>query len=157
MGAFYHEPSHVYERSISPPNKGHEIYYAPLFLGEGMAVALEDPQLDPHLSDYCSDLDYAPLDDCARTAMAEVNPMSILSDRGFNHANAGDAYALGGSFVKYLILRGGYYRFGRFYYVVAAQPKDRVQDYNVAARQVYGQSIQNLISAWRRSLCPHGC
>lgn len=157
MGAFYHEPIHVYERSISPPNKGREVYYAPLFIGEGTAVALEDRQLDPRLSDYCSDLDYAPLDDCARIAVADVNPMSVLSDTGFNRANPGDGYALGGSFVKFLILRGGYYRFGRFYDVLAAQPKDRVQDYDVAARQVYGQNIQGLISAWRRSLCSRGC
>lgn len=155
--AFYHEPIHIYQRSIEPRPVGDTDYVSPLFIAEGTAVALEDRQLDPRLSDYCSSLDYAPLDTCARQAVSDVNPMSLLSDKGFQHADPGDAYALGGSFVKYLMLQHGDYRFGRFYFVLAAQPKDRVIDYDVAARRIYGRSINALIAAWRSALCAHGC
>ncbi len=144
----YHEPIHVYELAFTPPPKGNLHYVAPLFVGEGMAVALEDRNADPRLSDYCSDLAYAPLDACASEALRHVQPMSLLSDKGFHHANPADAYSLGGSFAKYLMLRYGYHRYGHFYYRLAAQPSDRVADYNVASHAVYGAGIQRLIHAW---------
>jgi hypothetical protein len=144
----YHEPIHVYELAFEPPAKGRNVYVAPLFIGEGMAVALEDRGANPRLSDYCSNLEYAPLDACARFALRATQPLSLLSDRGFHHANASDAYSLGGSFVKYLILHYGYHRFGMFYYRLAAQPSDTVADYNVASRSVYGTNIEHLIGAW---------
>jgi hypothetical protein len=155
----YHEPIHIYELSIEPPAtpNAKTVYVAPLFIGEGTAVALEDREVDPQLSDYCSDLEYIPLDACAREAVPGVDPLSLLSDRGFAKAKAGDAYALGGSFVKYLILRYGYHRFGRFYYVLAAQPKDRQRDYDVAAQRVYHQPIAALLAAWKSELCSIGC
>lgn len=155
--AAYHEPIHVYELSLVPPPTGRLVYVAPLFIAEGTAVALEDRQLDPRLSDYCSDINYAPLDDCARAGIGDVDPLKLLPDAGFNHADAGDAYALGGSFVKYLILRFGYYRFGRFYYTLAAQPRDRVLDYDVAARKVFRLGITSLIAQWKSALCRPGC
>lgn len=149
----YHEPIHVYELSLEPPvHPGQPVYVAPLFIGEGTAVALEDRQVDPRLSDYCSNLRYVPLDTCARQALSDVRPLSLLSDAGFKRADPGDAYSLGGSFVKYLLLRYGYQRFGRFYNVLAAQPKDRVLDYNVAARRVYGASITGLLESWTHGL-----
>lgn len=154
----YHEPIHVYQRAIEPrPPSPQSVYVAPLFIAEGMAVALEERNLDPRLSDYCSDLKYRPLDDCALPALFRVQPITILSDNGFHQVAPTDAYSLGGSFVKYLILKYGYRRFGRFYYVLAAQPKDRVVDYNVAAHRVYGQSIQTLLGKWRARLCAGAC
>lgn len=144
----YHEPIHAYQLAFVPPRKGSSVYVAPLFIGEGMAVALEDKEANPRLSDYCSNLQYAPLDVCARFALQAVKPLSILSDRGFHRADPSDAYSLGGSFVKYLILRYGYHRFGKFYYRLAAQPSDTVADYNVASRSVYGADIGHLIDAW---------
>lgn len=144
----YHEPIHVYELAFAPPPKGRNVYVAPLFIGEGMAVALEDRDANPNLSDYCSNLQYAPLDACARFALRATQPMSLLSDRGFHHANPSDAYSLGGSFVRYLILRYGYHQFGKFYYRLAAQPSDTVADYNVASRSVYHMDIGHLIGAW---------
>lgn len=144
----YHEPIHVYELAFTPPPKGNLHYVAPLFIGEGMAVALEDREADPRLSDYCSDLQYAPLDACASQALQRVAPLSILSDRGFQRADPSDAYSLGGSFVKYLILQYGYRRFGRFYYRLAAQPSDTIADYNVATRSVYGTGVRHLVNAW---------
>jgi hypothetical protein len=148
----YHEPIHVYQTVMEP--KG---YTAPLFIAEGMAVALEDRDVDPRLSDYCSEVAYVPLDDCAQYAITNVKPRSLLSDSGFNAADAGYAYSLGGSFVKYLILRYGYRAFGKFYYDLAAQPKDRVRDYDVATYRVYHASIDSLLSGWRRQLCQSGC
>lgn len=144
----YHEPIHVYELAFTPPARGHEVYVAPLFIGEGMAAALEDRDANPRLSDYCSNLQYAPLDICARFALQAVQPLSLLVDRGFHHADPSDAYSLGGSFVKYLILRYGYHRFGKFYYRLAAQPSDTVADYNVASRSAYGTDIRHLLGAW---------
>lgn len=155
--AVYHEPIHVYELALTPPPASRLVYYAPLLLSEGTAVALEDKEVDPRLSDYCSDLAYAPLDDCARIAMRQVDPMRILSDSGFHAVDAGYAYSLSGSFVKYLILRHGYKMFGKFYYTLAAQPKDRESDYDVASKSVYHAAIRNLVGDWRRDLCPHGC
>lgn len=148
----FHEPIHVYEVSMEP--KGYE---APLFIGEGTAVALEDRQVDPRLSDYCSDVRYIPLDVCAVQALRDVDPMTLLPDRGFKGAEAGDAYALGGSFVKYLILTRGYHRFRDFYYALAARPKDTVNDYDIASRAVYKRSIQSLVTAWTHDICPSGC
>lgn len=144
----FHEPIHVYELAFTPLAKGDMHYVAPLFVGEGMAVALEDRNADPRLSDYCSDLAYAPLDACASEALPHVQPMSLLSDKGFHHANPFYAYSLGGSFAKYLMLKYGYHRYGRFYYRLAAQPSDTVADYNVASRFVYRAGIQQLIHAW---------
>jgi len=157
----YHEPVHVYELALSPPpamKDGQLQYYvAPLFIGEGTAVALQDRSLDPRLSNYCSDLAYAPLDDCAREAASAVRPLTLLSDSGFQRADPGYAYALGGSFVKYLILRYGYRAFGHFYYQLAAQSKDRLSDYNVATQRIVHQPIERLINAWFSGLCGNGC
>lgn len=150
----YHEPIHIYELALEPRHvPGKPAYVAPLFIGEGTAVALEDREVDPRLSDYCSNLRYFPLDSCAQQAMNDVAPITLLSDSGFGRANAGDAYSLGGSFVKYLILHYGYHRFGRFYYVLAAQPLDRERDYNVATGSVYHRSIRTLLAAWKTVLC----
>lgn len=154
----FHEPIHVYELALEPVVKpGQPVYEAPLFIGEGTAVALEDRQADPRLSDYCSDITYVPLDVCAQQAVGSVTPLSLLSDAGFNKADPGNAYLVGGSFVKYLILHYGFHRFGRFYYVLAAQPKDRQTDYDVAALQVYHLPIAQLLQEWRTALCRHGC
>jgi len=154
----FHEPVHIYELSLEPPVQNTQlVYVAPLFVSEGTAVALEDRQLDPTLSDYCSDLSYAPLDDCARVAAAHVTPISLLPDSGFKSADPGYAYSLGGSLVKWLLLTYGYKPFGRFYFALAAQPKDRVRDYEVAARKVFHQSIQTLLGRWQRDLCVPGC
>jgi hypothetical protein len=150
--ATFHEPIHVFELALEPKR-----YEDPLFIAEGTAVALEDRELDPRLSDYCSVLAYAPLDDCARVAVTEVDPLKLLTDQGFRSSDAGAAYSLGGSFVKYLILKYGYYRFGRFYYKLAAQPKDRILDYNVAAHAIFRQSIQKLLGSWKQTLCRAGC
>ncbi len=144
----YHEPIHVYERALEPPPRGKIEYVAPLFIGEGTAVALEDREVDPRLSDYCSDLQYAPLDACASNALRNVQPLTLLQDSGFSAAVPAYAYSLGGSFVKDLILRHGYRAFGHFYYALAAQPSDRIRDYNVAAHAVYGTSIQQLLFQW---------
>lgn len=144
----YHEPIHVYELSFVPPRRGAGVFVAPLFIGEGMAVALEDRDASPTLSDYCSNLQYAPLDTCAQFALRTVDPLSVLSDRGFKRVDPSDAYSLAGSFVKYLILRYGYHRFGKFYYRLAAEPSDTAADYNVATRAVYGADIEHLIGAW---------
>jgi hypothetical protein len=156
--ATYHEPIHVYELALAPrPSLNGTVWVAPLFIAEGTAVALEDRNADPRLSDYCSDLAYAPLDECARIAIAHLQPSSILSDTGFRQADAGFAYSLGGSFVKYLILRYGYRSFGRFYYTLAAQPSDRVADYKAASQQVYHRTIRQLIGSWTNELCRQGC
>lgn len=152
----YHEPIHVYERALEPPIQGRTEYVAPLFIAEGAAVALEDREVDPRLSDYCSDLVYIPLDSCAQQGIQDVQPITLLADSGFKHANSGDAYSLGGSFVKYLILHFGYRQFGRFYYVLAAQPSDRERDYDVAANRVYHRSIHALIANWTDNLCRSG-
>jgi hypothetical protein len=144
----YHEPIHIYERALEPADTGKIKYVAPLFIGEGTAVALEDRQVDPRLSDYCSDLRYVSLDECALQALNATQPLALLRDKGFNAANAGYAYSLGGSFVKYLILTYGYHRFGHFYFKLASQPLDRVRDYDVAARAVYHRTIGRLITAW---------
>lgn len=154
----YHEPIHIYQLALEPgERRGGMVYVAPLFIAEGMAVALEDRTLDPRLSDYCSNLQYAPLDACARIAIAHAKPVDLLSDTGFGATDPGYAYSLGGSFVKFLILHYGYHPFGRFYYVLAAQPKDRVSDYDVASQTVYHQSIQRLLNAFQTSLCSSGC
>jgi hypothetical protein len=156
--AAYHEPIHIYELSLEPPPLSNgNAYVAPLFIGEGTAVALQERGVDPQRSDYCSDLVFRPLDDCARIAMAQVRPLKLLSDSGFKRVDPGNAYALGGSFVKYLILRYGYHAFGRFYFKLAAQPKDRILDYNVAARAVYHQPIAQLLRAWTAVLCRSRC
>ena len=159
--ATFHEPIHVYELALEPrPRFNQGILYtqvAPLFIAEGTAVALEDRDADPTLSDYCSDLAYAPLDECARIALQQVKPDTILSDAGFKKVDAGDAYSLGGSFVKYLILKYGYRRFGRFYYALAAQPRDRRADYDAASMFVYRMPMQQLLQAWSKGLCPNGC
>jgi hypothetical protein len=148
----FHEPIHVYQSVMEPPR-----YTDPLFIAEGMAVALEDKQVDPRLSDYCSEIAYVPLDTCAKFAIANVKLLSLLPDTGFKAADPGYAYSLAGSFVKFLILRFGYRTFGRFYYVLAAQPKDRVLDYNVATHRVLGASIQQLLHDWSDQLCGSGC
>lgn len=154
----YHEPIHVYQRAIEPAVGPHQLeYVAPLFIAEGMAVALEDREVDPNLSDYCSDLRYIPLDACAREALPGISPVSLLADKGFERAQAGDAYLLAGSFVKYLVLKYGYRPFGRFYYLLAAQPLDRVRDYNVATKRVFHASITALLGAWQRQLCAGSC
>lgn len=151
--AIYREPIHAYQLALLPPPPGPgAVYVAPLFIAEGMAVALEDRAADPALSDYCSDLDYQPLDRCARVALPHVKPMDLLSDGGFKHADPGYAYALAGSFVKFLIRRSGDTRFGRYYYTLAAQPKDRLSDYDVAARKFYHTSARTLIQEWTSTL-----
>jgi hypothetical protein len=149
----YHEPVHIFQLSLEPAVNTHsqDVYVAPLFIAEGMAVALEDKQLDPRLSDYCSDLVYIPLDNCARQSLG-TKPLDLLSDSGFKRADPGHAYSLGGSFVKFLILKYGYPRFGKFYYVLAAQPGDGISDYNVATRKILHTSIQALLSVWQRDL-----
>jgi hypothetical protein len=148
----FHEPIHAYQTVMEP--KG---YTAPLFISEGMAVALEDRNVDPRQSDYCSEVAYVPLDECAQYAVMSVRPIDLLSDAGFNHADAGYAYSLGGSFVKYLILHYGDRPFAKFYYALAAQPKDRVQDYDVAAHRVFHTGIQALLHSWQVALCRTGC
>ena len=122
-----------------------------------MAVALEDRQADPRLSDYCSTLIYVPLDACAQVSIGQTRPIDLLDDHGFNRADAGNAYALGGSFVKYLILKYGYRSFAKFYYKLASQPSDTLKDYNVATYAMYHTSITLLLKAWRLELCAHGC
>lgn len=155
----FHEPIHVYQRAFEPPpGRGDLVYVAPLFIGEGMAVALEDEEANPRLSDYCSsELRYVPLDSCAVQAFSDVNAVSLLSDTGFGRADPGDAYSLGGSFVKYLMLRFGFTAFGKFYYTLAAQPKDRIADYDVASGSVFHFHIQRLLADWKRSLCHSTC
>jgi hypothetical protein len=154
----YHEPVHVYERALEPPVQPNgEGLVSPLFIAEGTAVALEDKQLDPRLSDYCSDLTYIPLDSCAEQVVNRTNPLNALSDKGFAKGNLGDEYLEAGSFVKYLILRYGYKRFGTFYYKLAAQPKDTQHDYDVATHAVFHLGIRVLLTQWRTALCRSGC
>jgi hypothetical protein len=153
----YHEPIHVYQVAFQPRPKGSTDYVAPLFIAEGMAVALEDRTADPRLSDYCSSLVYIPLDACARVGMSETSPLILLDDAGFKRSDLGNAYALAGSFVKYLILKYGYVRFGHFYYTLAAQPSDTVKDYDTATHAVYGTTIDAMLTAWQRALCSSGC
>jgi hypothetical protein len=153
----YHEPIHVFELALVPKASKKYVWFAPLFLAEGAAVALEDRELDPRLSDYCSDLVYIPLDICAVQAASLVNAMNLLSDSGFKTGSIGNSYLIAGSFVKFLILHYGYRKFGAFYYAVAAQPSDKESDYNVAAHKVYQQTIRELIFAWRTALCTSGC
>ncbi|MGH8192201.1 MAG: hypothetical protein ACREP2_12220 [Rhodanobacteraceae bacterium] len=148
----YHEPIHIYERALEPKPRGRIHWVAPLFIAEGMAVALEDKTVDPRLSDYCSDLLYVPLDECADVALRHIDPQVLLRDKGFKHADAGYAYALSGSFVKYMILKYGYHAFGRFYYRLAAQPTDGKSDYDVAAKAVYHRSIEQLLWSWDKQL-----
>jgi hypothetical protein len=148
----YHEPIHVYQTALEP--KG---YAAPLFISEGMAVALEDREVDPRKSDYCSEVAYVPLDECAQYAITQTKPIKLLSDAGFDEADAGYAYSLGGSFVKYLILSRSYRTFGTFYYDLAAQPGDTVRDYDVAAQRAYHIGIRSLLHDWQISLCRSGC
>jgi len=156
----YHEPIHVYEHALEPTKRAPngDYYLEPLFIAEGTAVALEDRWLDPRLSDYCSsDLAYIPLDACADAVISHVQPLRILSDSGFQRGDVANSYLIGGSFVKYLILHYGYHRFGRFYYVLAAQPSDTVKDYDVATKAEYGRTIQQLLDGWRAQLCSSGC
>jgi hypothetical protein len=153
----YHEPIHVYQLALEPTATGTSYQVAPLFITEGTAVALEDREADPRLSDYCSTLVYIPLDVCAQVAVRDTHPIDLLRDPGFKHAPAGNAYALGGSFVKYLILKYGYRPFAKFYYQLAAQKSDTVQDYNAATYGIYHSSISRLLQAWQRQLCAHGC
>jgi len=149
----YHEPIHVYELALGPKPAAHEVWYAPLFVGEGTAVALEDRDVDPRLSDFCSfDLVYVPLDVCARTALKHLRPLSILRDKGFERADPGFAYSLAGSFAKYLILRYGYHRFGSFYHAIAARPSDRERDYDAATEKTYHRSIRALLAGWEHAL-----
>jgi hypothetical protein len=154
----YHEPIHVYELALEPPiRKNGEVFLEPLFIAEGTAVALEDRQLDPRISDYCSDLTYIPLDSCAQQVESSTSPLSALSDRNFLHGDLGSEYLVAGSFVKYLILHYGYGRFGKFYYTLAAQPKDTFRDYDAAAHIVYHTGIRSLVSHWSAALCSSGC
>jgi hypothetical protein len=153
----FHEPIHVYERALTPSPRNGQYWAAPLFIGEGLAVALEDKHLDPRVSDYCSDLSYVPLDACAEQALPDVKPLSLISDAGFKKTLAGNAYLLAGSFVKYMLLTYGYHRFGRFYYVLAGQPRDGLKDYNVATESVYHRTIQSLLAGWQAGLCHTGC
>lgn len=156
--ALFHEPIHVYELSMAPPVRPHRpVYVAPLFISEGTAVALEDSKADPHFSDYCSDLDFAPLDACARIAIRHVQLRSLVSNSGFRSLPSDFAYSLGGSFVSYLIHSHGYESFKVFYYRLAAQPKDRLSDYDVASRSVYKTDTMSLLTAWRATLCAGGC
>jgi hypothetical protein len=161
MQALYHEPIHVFEVGMTPHQvqRGNHVitYYAPLFIGEGTAVALEDRSADPSLSDYCSDLRYLPLDVCARIAINHMNPLNILSDKGFGKVNPDYTYSLSGSFVKYLLLHYGYRPFAKFYYRFAAQPGDSMADYDVAARSVYHTSVRVLLRRWTDTLCAGGC
>jgi hypothetical protein len=153
----YHEPIHVYELALEPGVVRTTFLVAPLFIAEGTAVALEDREADPRLSDYCSILVYVPLDVCAQVGIGLTRPLDLLSDRGFKRAEAGNAYALSGSFVKYLILKYGYRPFAKFYYKLAAQPSDSVKDYNVATYSIYHASVTQLLQAWRHEVCAHGC
>lgn len=153
----YHEPIHVFELAMEPPPHGKNSYEAPTFISEGTAVALEDREADPRLSDYCSVITYVPLDDCARVSVGGIQPLALLSDRGFGKADPGDAYSLAGSFVKYLILTHGYRPFAHFYYVLAAQPLDRQVDYDIAAQRVYHTTIARLLHDWQTKLCQPGC
>ncbi|MGI8827065.1 MAG: hypothetical protein ACR2JC_15770 [Chloroflexota bacterium] len=157
----YHEPIHVYETALEPRpvRRGRQVWYsyAPLFIAEGTAVALEDRSVDPRLSDYCSDLVYRPLDTCARGAITHAQPLDLLSDSGFKKHDAGFGYSLGGDFVKYVILRYGYQTFGRFYYVLAAQPKDRLKDYDAASKRVLHAPFVSVLDAWTRQLCGGAC
>lgn len=155
--ALFHEPIHVYQLSfVPPPRNSQNVWVAPLFIAEGMAVALQDPQADPRLSDYCSQVGYRPLDDCARVAVHHIHPLNVLADAGFRRADPSYVYSLGGSFVKYLLLHHGYHTFRRFYYVLAGRPSDKLADYNAAAHAAYGQDIVPLLRAWTASLCG-GC
>lgn len=153
--AVFHEAIHVYQLAFVPPSPdgGRTVFVAPLFIAEGMAVALQDPEVDPSLSDYCSDLAFRPLDFCARVSVHRVHAVAILSDKGFKTVQPSDAYAMGGSFVSYLIRRHGYLSFKTFYYTLAHQPSDRLIDYNLAARAAYGTGIMPLLQAWVHSLC----
>lgn len=153
----YHEPIHVYQLAFEPPPTRSTVLVAPLFIAEGMAVALEDRQADPRLSDYCSTIVYVPLDACARLAVGQTRPADLMTDRGFSHSDAGNAYALGGSFVKYLMVKYGYRPFARFYYKLAAQPSDSLTDYNVATNAIYHTSMSGLLQAWQHKLCADGC
>lgn len=153
----YHEPVHVYQLAFEPAPGRTSALVAPLFIAEGLAVALEDRQADPRLSDYCSILIYVPLDACAQVSIGQTRPIDLLNDHGFNRADAGNAYALGGSFVKYLILKYGYRSFAKFYYKLASQPSDTLKDYNVATYAMYHTSITLLLKAWQLELCAHGC
>jgi hypothetical protein len=153
----YHEPIHVYQLSFQPRPTGNSYYSAPLFIAEGMAVALEDRNADVRVSDYCSSIAYIPLDACARVGIRSTKPSTLLSDKGFSRSDLGDAYALAGSFVKYVVLKYGYKKFGKFYYKLAAQPKDRLRDYNVATAAIYHTSMLALLAAWQRDLCAQRC
>jgi hypothetical protein len=153
----YHEPIHVYQLAFEPPPTRASVLVAPLFIAEGMAVALEDRQADPRLSDYCSTLVYIPLDTCAQVAIGQTRPTDLLTDHGFKRSDPGNAYALGGSFVKYLILKYGYRPFAKFYYRLAAQPSDSLKDYNVATYGTYHTSATHLLQAWQHELCAGRC
>jgi hypothetical protein len=153
----YHEPIHVDQLALEPRPKGTTVLVAPLFIAEGTAVALQDREADPRLSDYCSTLVYVPLDVCAQVSIGQTRPVDLLSDKGFKRSDAGNAYALGGSFVKYLILKYGYRPFGRFYYKLAAQPSDSVKDYDVATYAIFHTSIGQLLQGWQHALCARGC
>jgi len=153
----YHEPVHVFELAMEPPPRGKDSFVAPTFVSEGTAVALEDREADPRLSDYCSVITYVPLDDCARVSVGGVHLLALLSDTGFDKADPGDAYSLAGSFVKYLILTHDYRPFAHFYYVLAAQPSDRQVDYDTAAQRVYHTTIVRLLHDWQTKLCLPGC
>jgi hypothetical protein len=161
MQALYHEPIHVYEVGMTPPPIWHgnqvTTYYAPLFIGEGTAVALEDRSVSATLSDYCSDLRYLPLDFCARIALRHVNPVNILSDAGFGKVDPNFTYPLSGAFVKYLLVHYGYRPFAKFYYRFAAQPSDKLADYDVAAKAVYHTTMRVLVRQWTQTLCAGGC
>jgi hypothetical protein len=148
----YHEPIHVFQLSMEPAG-----YQAPLFVAEGMAVALEDRDVDPKLSDYCSDLAYTPLDTCAARVADTVRPLDLLADAGFASGDVQASYLVAGSFAKYLMLKYGYHRYARFYYLLAAQPTDRISDYNVATERIYRRSVEGLLADWHRALCPNGC
>lgn len=154
----YHEPIHIFELSLEPPiEKNGTVFMAPLFIAEGTAVALEDRQLDPRYSDYCSDLTYIPLDSCAQQVAYSTSPLNALSDASFLRGDLGSEYLVAGSFVKFLILHYGYKQFGKFYYTLAAQPKDQFRDYNTAAQIVYHTGIRSLVSRWTAALCGSGC
>jgi hypothetical protein len=157
--AVLHEAVHVFEGALVPPPPDREhVYVAPRFIAEGMAAALQNKEADPRLSDYCSPrLVFVPLQKCAKIALYDTRPSNLLTDKGFARADPSDAYALGASFVAYLIGHGGYVKFGHFYYKLAGQPADRPADYDVAARAVYGVPISNLLQHWTGSLCPSGC
>lgn len=153
--AIFHEAIHVYQLAFVPPSpdRGRTVFVAPLFIAEGMAVALQNAQVNPSLSDYCALLAYRPLSFCARQSLQRVHPTTILADRGFLRALPSDAYAEGGAFVSYLIQAHGFLAFKKFYYVLAGQPQDRMSDYNVAARAAYGRDMSSLVRAWLHTLC----